>query len=271
MPARRRARLGRRPAAARRRRPPLGLRSRLPARRRHLRDPARPRRPDDRAAGAPRPPPPVRRRPRDRPAGRPRRRWSRPASRDLLAAEGMDGPDGDASIRITVSRGPVRTRGLLPPDEAVARHHRDPGLAGRAAAGGPPRPAACTSSRRRCAATRRTRWRRSRPRRARTTCTRGWRRAGPAPTTPCSSRSTGTSRRRRPPTSSWSAGPRTAIEELATPSLDCAILPGTTRSWLLAWGDRVGLRVRRGPPDRRPTSPPPTRRSSRRASPGSCP
>ena len=30
--------------------------------------------------------------------------------------------------------------------------------------------------------------------------------------------------------------------ELATPSLDCAILPGTTRSWLLGWGPRVGLR-----------------------------
>jgi branched-subunit amino acid aminotransferase/4-amino-4-deoxychorismate lyase len=29
--------------------------------------------------------------------------------------------------------------------------------------------------------------------------------------------------------------------ELATPSLECAILPGTTRSWLLAWGGRVGL------------------------------
>jgi branched-chain amino acid aminotransferase len=33
-----------------------------------------------------------------------------------------------------------------------------------------------------------------------------------------------------------------AITELATPSLDCAILPGTTRSWLLAWGARAGLR-----------------------------
>ena len=30
--------------------------------------------------------------------------------------------------------------------------------------------------------------------------------------------------------------------QLATPSLDCAILPGTTRSWLLAWSARVGLR-----------------------------
>ena len=29
--------------------------------------------------------------------------------------------------------------------------------------------------------------------------------------------------------------------ELATPSLDCAILPGTTRSWLLAWAAKVGL------------------------------
>ena len=30
------------------------------------------------------------------------------------------------------------------------------------------------------------------------------------------------------------------------PSLDCAILPGTTRSWLLAWGARVGLRPLEG-------------------------
>lgn len=30
--------------------------------------------------------------------------------------------------------------------------------------------------------------------------------------------------------------------ELATPSLDCAILPGTTRSWLLDWANSVGLR-----------------------------
>ena len=36
------------------------------------------------------------------------------------------------------------------------------------------------------------------------------------------------------------------VVELATPSLDCAILPGTTRSWLLAWGARVGPAARRG-------------------------
>ena len=36
--------------------------------------------------------------------------------------------------------------------------------------------------------------------------------------------------------------PRDGVEELATPSLDCAILAGTTRSWLLGWAGRVGLR-----------------------------
>ena len=39
---------------------------------------------------------------------------------ELLAAEGLAGADGDASIRITVSRGVFRGRGLLPPDEHPA-------------------------------------------------------------------------------------------------------------------------------------------------------
>ncbi len=39
--------------------------------------------------------------------------------------------------------------------------------------------------------------------------------------------------------------------ELATPSLDCAILPGTTRSWLLEWAARVGLRPVEGRLERR--------------------
>ena len=30
-------------------------------------------------------------------------------------------------------------------------------------------------------------------------------------------------------------------QELATPDLACAILAGTTRSWILAWAERVGL------------------------------
>ena len=38
---------------------------------------------------------------------------------DLLDAEGLGGPTGDASLRITVTRGAYRGRGLLPGDEAV--------------------------------------------------------------------------------------------------------------------------------------------------------
>jgi branched-subunit amino acid aminotransferase/4-amino-4-deoxychorismate lyase len=34
--------------------------------------------------------------------------------------------------------------------------------------------------------------------------------------------------------------------ELATPALACAILPGTTRSWILAWAVEVGLRPEEG-------------------------
>jgi branched-chain amino acid aminotransferase len=43
-----------------------------------------------------------------------------PAIAELLAAEGLGGPDGDASLRITVSRGTWASRGLLPPrDETL--------------------------------------------------------------------------------------------------------------------------------------------------------
>ena len=63
-----------------------------------------------------------------------RRAW-RAAIDDLLAAEGLAGSDGDASVRITVSRGRV-----LRPRAAAARRapepdDRRPGVAGRAAAG----------------------------------------------------------------------------------------------------------------------------------------
>src|SRR5207247_6277388 len=34
--------------------------------------------------------------------------------------------------------------------------------------------------------------------------------------------------------------------ELATPALACAILPGTTRSWILGWAVRAGLRPTEG-------------------------
>lgn len=42
------------------------------------------------------------------------------AIEEVLAAESLAGPADDASVRITVSRGPVFGRGLLPPDEHPA-------------------------------------------------------------------------------------------------------------------------------------------------------
>ena len=114
------------------------------------------------------------------------RRPRRPAGqrdRGLLAADGLDGPDGDASVRITVSRGPFRGRGLLPPDEVVDADDRR-SRPGRSSAAAPTTSsAASTSSPRPSGATRPTRWRRSRRRPAPTTSTPGSRRAGPAPTT----------------------------------------------------------------------------------------
>ena len=115
-----RPRLGGRPRCCPRTAAPVGVRSRLPARRRRSsRRCACAAAASDRAGRARRAPPPLR--------GGPRRSRCRTTSSGaladgiaaLLAAEGLDGPDGDASIRITVSRGPFRGRGLLPPDEVV--------------------------------------------------------------------------------------------------------------------------------------------------------
>ena len=105
--------------AGRRARPDR-VRSRLPARRRGLRDAPRTGGPADRAGRARRPdasaPPRVS---RSRfPADLETRLAA--AIDELLAVEGLAGPDGDASVRITVSRGPFFGRGLLPPDEHPA-------------------------------------------------------------------------------------------------------------------------------------------------------
>lgn len=159
---------------------------------------------------------------------------------ELLAAETLDGPAGDASIRITVSRGTVRSRGLLPTGE-----NPTPTIAIQAWAVAPP-PAGhladglhvVTSSVRR------------------------------DPENPLAALKT-TSRAdyvfarleaRR-------AGADDAIfltidghlseatsanvflvrgDELATPALACAILPGTTRSWILDWATTNGLRATEG-------------------------
>jgi branched-chain amino acid aminotransferase len=164
----------------------------------------------------------------------------------LLAAEGLAGEDGDATVRLTVSRGATRTRGLLPADPAIAATvviqawpivpapagHLDAGLhlIASAVRRDPQDPLAMlkTTSRAEYVYAR-----------------LEARRAGADDAlfmTIDGHLSEGTTSNIflvRP-------APSDAVLELATPSLDCAILPGTTRSWLLAWAVRVGLRPHEG-------------------------
>jgi len=164
---------------------------------------------------------------------------------ELLAADGLDGPDGDASVRITVSRGPFRGRGLLPPDEVVAatiaiqawpvvpasRAHLERGLRLIASAvrRDPASPiGALKTTSRADYVYARLEARRAGADDALFLTTNGYLSEG---------------------TTANIFLVRLAVDrvrELATPSLDCAILPGTTRSWLLAWAARVGLRPLEG-------------------------
>jgi branched-chain amino acid aminotransferase len=155
---------------------------------------------------------------------------------DLLAAEELAGADGDASVRITVSRGPYTARGLLP-------------------AGDAPLPTIAIQA-----------W--PVPRTPEDHLRRGLHLVASAvrrdPENPLAALKT-TSRAdyvyarleaRR-------AGADDALfltmdghlseatsanvflvrgDELATPALACAILPGTTRSWILGWAAAAGLR-----------------------------
>ena len=104
---------------------------------------------------------------------------------EVLAAEELNGPDGDAAIRVTVTRGTYCGRGLLPPDEASA-----PTIVIQAWPVAPPPPGhlepASISQPAASGATRRARSRRSRRRAAPTTSTPAWKLAGPARTTRCS-------------------------------------------------------------------------------------
>jgi len=159
----------------------------------------------------------------------------------LLAADGLDGPDGDASIRITVSRGVFKARGVLPPSDGATptiviqawpvlpapTDHLEQGLhvVTSRVRRDPQNPLATfkTTSRAEYVYAR-----------------LEARRAGADDAlfmTVSDHLSEGTSANifvvRR-------VGD--GQQELATPSLDCAILPGTTRSWLLGWAARVGLR-----------------------------
>jgi branched-chain amino acid aminotransferase len=159
----------------------------------------------------------------------------------LLAADGLDGPDGDASIRITVSRGVFAARGVLPPSEGIT-----PTIAIQA---WPVRPAPADHLERGLhLVTSRVRRDPQNPLATLKTTSRAEyvyarleaRRAGADDAlfmTVSDHLSEGTSANifliRRA---------ADGEQELATPSLECAILPGTTRSWLLEWAERVGLR-----------------------------
>ena len=162
-------------------------------------------------------------------------RWMLPGIAELLAAEGLGGPDGDASIRITVSRGTFIGRGLLPPDEGsmptfvlqawpvppTPAHHLEQGLH------------LVVSAVRRDA-------------------------ANPLAALKTTSRADYVYARLE----AKRAGADDALfltidgqlseatsanvfflrgDQLATPSLECAILPGTTRSWILGWAGAAGL------------------------------
>ncbi len=164
----------------------------------------------------------------------------------LLAAEGLDGPDADASIRITVTRGAWASRGLLPPrgERLVATiaiqawpvtpapsAHLEDGLHLVASAvrrdPGNPIVALKTTSRADYVYAR-----------------LEARRAGADDAlflTVSGHLSESTTANVNLVRNGADGTP-----ELATPSLDCAILPGTTRSWLLAWAGRVGLRAVEG-------------------------
>jgi branched-chain amino acid aminotransferase len=159
----------------------------------------------------------------------------------LLAANGFDGPTGDASLRITVSRGAYRVRGVLPAHEdvpatiaiqawpvvAAPTDHLERGLhlVGSSVRRDPQNPLATlkTTSRAEYVFAR-----------------LEARRAGADDAlflTIDDHLSEGTSAN-----IFLVRAAADGARELATPSLDCAILPGTTRSWLLDWARRVGLR-----------------------------
>jgi branched-chain amino acid aminotransferase len=159
---------------------------------------------------------------------------------ELLEAEDLAGPTADASIRVTVSRGAFFGRGLLPPDE-----HPTPTIVVQAWPV-PPTPASHLETGLHLVA--------SSVRRD--------------PENPLNALKT-TSRADHvfARFEARTAGADDALfltidgflseatsanvfivrgDELATPSLECAILPGTTRDWILRWAASSGLRPTEG-------------------------
>jgi branched-chain amino acid aminotransferase len=159
---------------------------------------------------------------------------------ELLGAEGLGGPDGDASVRITISRGAFYGRGLLPPDEHPAAtivvqawpvpptpaSHLEVGLhlVASAVRRDPENPLSAlkTTSRADYVYAR------------------------------VEARAAGADDALFLTIDGYLSEATSAnlfvlrADDLATPSLACAILPGTTRDWILRWGGSVGLRPLEG-------------------------
>ena len=160
----------------------------------------------------------------------------------LLAAEGLDGPAGDASVRITVSRGAYQERGILPPADAVPAT-----VVIQAWPVAPAPPSLLDDGLHLASST--IRRDPQNPMAALKTTSRAdfvyarleARRAGADDALFL----TVDDRLAEATSANIFLVRRAAADgvvELATPSLDCAILAGTTRSWLLGWAARAGLR-----------------------------
>ena len=158
------------------------------------------------------------------------------AIEELLVTEGLSGPDGDASVRVTISRGAFFGRGLLPPKE-----HPIPAIVVQAWPVPPP-PAAhlevglhlVVSSVRRDP---------ENPLNALKTTSRA-----DYVYARIEARSAGADDALFLTVDGFLSEATSANvflvrgDELATPALACAILPGTTRDWILRWGSSAGLR-----------------------------
>jgi branched-chain amino acid aminotransferase len=156
---------------------------------------------------------------------------------ELLAAEGLAGPDGDASVRITASRGVFFGRGLLPPDE-----HPDATIVVQAWPV-PPTPAAHLEEGLHLVGSRVRRDPENPLSALKTTSRADYVYAR------VEARNAGADDALFLTTDGFLSEATSANvflvrgAELATPALGCAILPGTTRSWILRWAGDVGLRA----------------------------
>ena len=159
---------------------------------------------------------------------------------ELLTAEGLGGPEGDASVRITVSRGVFVGRGLLPPDE-----HPDPTIAIQAWLV-PPTPATHLEQGLHLVASR-VRRDPENPLSALKTISRA-----DYVYARLEARTAGADDALFLTVDGYLSEATSANlflvrdSEVATPALGCAILPGTTRDWILHWAEGVGLQTVEG-------------------------